>query len=324
MPKPLTRRRALALSAAALAPPARLAAQDLPRQITLVSGFAAGGSQDLLARLLAEEFRRTLGVNAVVENRTGAAGTIAAKAVKTAAPDAGQILVANIVAMSLAPFSYKDLGYDPLADFLPIAKTTEYQAVMATGPATGAKNYAELIDWLKRNPDKANMGIPAAGSLPHLITLRLAEVTGLKFTMVAYRGGAPIAKDLTGGHLQMGISAPADFLSNHQAKTLTIVAASGTARHPSMADVPTWKELGIAGLEMNGWNGLFLPKGTSEALRQRFEAATLQALANPAVRDRLVAMGFQVTPAEGARLSAQIAAEMREWGPVVTKAIGSK
>jgi tripartite-type tricarboxylate transporter receptor subunit TctC len=325
MARLMNRRRAVALAAVALATPAaRARAQSLPSTVTIVSGFAAGGSQDLLARLLAEEFRATLGANFIVENRTGASGTLAAKAVRASEPNGGMVLIANIVAMSLAPFSFPNLGYDPVADFAAIGKTTEFQIALGTGPATGATTFPALMEWAKANPGKANLGIPGAGSLPHLYAVRLAELSGVAITTVAYRGGAPIVQDLAAGQLQMGMGAPADFLELHRGKKMTIVAASGTERHPAMADVPTWSEMGVKGLESNGWNGLFLAPGTPEPIVRRYAEAMRAALAKPEVKKRLEEMGFLVTPTDGDAMRRQIAEEMRVWGPVMTKALAGR
>ncbi|MBN8940133.1 MAG: hypothetical protein J0H01_11605 [Rhizobiales bacterium] len=311
----LNRRAALGLAAAGLAA-GPLAAQS---PVRIISGFAAGGSQDVLARILAEEFQQALGVGVVVENRTGAAGTIAGEVVKAAAPDGGTILVANIVTMSLAPFSFPGLKYDPVKDFAALAKTTEFPIALATGAMTAKTSFADLFAWARANPERGNIGVPAAGSLPHLYAVRLAETTGLRLTIVPYRGGAPIAQDLMGGQLAMGFGAAADFAELHQAKRITIVAASGTARHPSLAEVPTFAESGVTGLESNGWNGLFLPAGTPPALVERYHGIVAAALAKPAVRDRLIRLGFLVTPSTPEALARQMAEEMRVWGPTMTE-----
>jgi tripartite-type tricarboxylate transporter receptor subunit TctC len=311
----LTRRAALALPAAALLlRPARAQAP-----IRIISGFAAGGSQDVLARILAEEFQQALGVGVVVENRTGAAGTIAGEVVKGAAPDGTTLLIANIVTMSLAPFSFSGLRYDSVKDFAALAKTTEFPIVLGTGAMTGAATLAELLAWARAHPDRCNMGVPATGSLPHLFAARLAQSTGLNLTVVPYRGGAPIAQDLIGGQLAMGFGAAADFSELHQAKKLIIVAASGTARHPSLADVPTFAESGVSGLDSNGWNGLFLPAGTPPALVERYHRIVAAALDKPAVRERLIRLGFLVTPSTPQALAGQMAEEMRLWGPTMTE-----
>lgn len=313
-PGPTLSRRGL-LAAAALLPALPAAAQG---PVRIISGFAAGGSQDVLARILAEALQEALGVGVVVENRTGAAGTIAGDVVKAAAPDGTTVLIANIVTMSLAPFSFPGLKYDPVKDFVALAKTTEFPIALATGAMTGTTRLADLMAWTRANPARGSIGVPAAGSLPHLFAARLAASTGLPLTVVPYRGGAPIAQDLMGGQLAMGFGAAADFSELHQAKRIVIVATSGTTRHPALSEVPTFAESGVAGLDSNGWNGLFLPAGTPPAIVERYQAIVAAALARPAVRERLTQLGFLVTPSSPDALHRQIVEEMRAWGPIMT------
>ncbi len=312
----MTRRGALAL---ALLATTSARAQGGP--IRIVSGFAAGGSQDILARILADELASALSTTVIVENRTGASGTIAGEAVKNAPADGSSILIANIVTMSLAPFTFPGLKYDPIKDFEALAKTTEFPVALATGAMTKAKSFADILAWLKANPDKANIGVPATGSLPHLYAARLAQSAGLKLTVVPYRGGAPVAQDLMAGQLALGFGATADFSELHLGQKLLIVGTSGTARHPALADIPTFTELGVKGLETNGWNGLFLPAKTPPALVQRYNDIIVKALNKPEVRAKLVNIGFHVTPSSPQGMREQIEAEMRDWGPLMKELV---
>lgn len=314
-------RRTLLTGAAAMAA-SRAAALDLPFSgpVKIISGFAAGGSQDLLARLVGDSLSAALGRNVYVENRTGAGSRLSAESLKSAPPDGSTLLVANIVTITLIPLQYPDVRYDPLVDFEPVLRTTDYQAVLATGKATGTKTFAEAMAWAKANPAKASYGVPAVGSLPHLYGTELARLAGIDMKAVTYRGGAPIAADIAAGHLPLGFSAPADFAELHRAGTLTILAGSGTKRHRALPDVPTFGELGIVGLEANGWNGFFLPKGTPPAIIQRYAQIMTETLRDPTIVSRLEDLGFIVELMQAESFRASLVAEKATWARIVKDA----
>lgn len=297
------------------------AAQTLPFEgaIRIVCPYPAGGSSDTLARLVADKMQAALGRSVIVENRTGAGGRIAAEYMKTVPADGSQILLANIVIMVLSPLSEK-VGYDPVQDFAPITRTGDYQIPLATGPMTGAKDFAALAAWLKANPEKANYGVPAPGSLPHLYGLQVARVAKVPMVMVPFRGGAPIATALIGGQIAAGLSAAADFAEQHRAGSLRIVAFSGTQRAPTLPDVPTFAELGLKGFEENGWNGFFAPAGTPAAVVARYNAVIVEALKDSGVREKLEALGFLVTSSSPEALAQQVVAEREKWKPLLIEA----
>lgn len=316
-----TTRRTILTGLAALGTASSPRAQELSQgPIRIVAGFAAGGSSDSMARLVADRLRDSLGRTVIVENVAGAGGRLAAEQVKAATPDGTRILLANTVMMSLSPLVFSDLRYGPLTDFVAVAKAAEYQLVLATGAATKAGTFAGLKSWLIANPDKGAYGVPAAGSLPHLYALQVAASTGLPMTMVPFRGGAPMAQALAGGHLAMAFSASSDFTEQHRSGLLRIVAQSGSRRHPVLPDVETFTEAGIAGAEENGWNGFFLPKGTPQPIVDRYAAAIRDALAEPGMVARLETLGFLTAFAAGPDLARQITAEQAHWKPLVTSA----
>ncbi|MBA3403914.1 MAG: ABC transporter substrate-binding protein [Gemmatimonadaceae bacterium] len=273
----------------------------------------------MLARLVADKMQASLGRPVLVENKTGAGGRIAAEGLKTAPADGSQIMIANIVMMVLNPLVEK-VGYDPVADFAPIARAGDYQIPLATGPMTGAKDFASLVAWLKGNPDKANYGVPAPGSLPHLYALQVARVAGVPMTMVPFRGGAPIATALIGSQIPAGLSAVADFAEQHRGGALRIVALSGTQRMPTLPDVPTFAELGLKGFDENGWNGFFAPAGTPAAVIERYNAAIVAALRDADVKAKLEALGFLVTTSTAQALGKQVADEREKWKPLLVEA----
>ena len=297
-------------------------AQELKFQgtVKLYVGFAPGGQSDILARILADKLKDRIGRPVVVENRTGAAGRLAVETVKTSPPDGSALVLANIAQMSVAPSIYKDLPYDPLKDFTAIGKVTDFQIALVTGKQTGAKTFQDTLIWLKANPDKANSGNPGNGSLPHLYGFELAAATGLKLQPVPYRGGAPIVAALAQGELAIGWASITDFIEQHRAGQVSIVAVTGSARSPQLADVPTFGELALPTLSGNGWIGLFGPAGLPGDIVSLYEREVAAVLADAAVRERLASLGLIVAPSSPAAMKALVEADLLKWKPVIEKA----
>lgn len=297
-------------------------AQELKFQgpVKIYVGFAAGGQSDILARVLADRLKDRLGRGVVVENKTGAAGRLAVEATKTAPPDGSALALANIAQMSVAPSIYKDLPYDPLRDFTAIGKVTDFQIALVTGKQTGARDFAATMAWLKANPDKGTSGNPGSGSLPHLYGFELAAQTGLKLTPVPYRGGAPIVSALTQGELAIGWAGITDFIEQHRAGQVRIVAVTGSARSPQLAEVPTFAELNLPTVSGNGWIGLFGPAGLPADVVALYARETSAVLAEPQVQDKLGALGLIVAPSAPEAMRAQVEADLLKWKAVITKA----
>lgn len=293
-------------------------AQDT-RTMTLVAPFPAGGATDAMARIIAERLSTILRRPVVVENQAGAGGRIAARAVKAAAPDGSRLLLANTAVMVLNPLAFTDAGYAP-ADFAPVAGISEFAIGLATGPMTGARDLSALTAWVRANPARAIYGVPAVGSLPHLAGIAFGRAAGVALTMAPYRGGAPIATDLIGGQVAMGLSAAADFAAVHQAGQLRIVAVTGLARAPGLPDVPTFIEAGIASLDANAWNGLFAPAGTPEAVISPIAAAVKDILSDPEVRRRLEAIALVPTVADAATITNWIGRDRATYAPLLAAA----
>ena len=320
----LARSIAAAVVAAILAasPETALQAQEFKFQgpVKLYAGFAAGGQSDILARILADKLKDRIGRAVIVENKTGAGGRIAVEAVKASPPDGSALVLANISHMSVAPLIYLDLAYDSVRDFTPISKVVEFQIALATGKQTGAQDMAAMLAWLKANPDKGTSGNPGNGSLPHLYGLELAVATQLDLRAVPYRGGAPIVAALTQGDLAIGWAGLGDFLEQHRAGQVRIVAVTGAKRSPVLAEVPTFTELGFKAVEPNGWIGIFGPAGLPAAITELYHREIGVVLADLAIRAKLESFGFVVTGGTPAELKAQVQADLAKWKPVVDRA----
>ena len=287
----LSRRAALALPAILVAGAARAQAA-LPATITLVVPFPAGGQSDLLARILAERMAPILGRGVVVENLTGAGGQIAARNVQAARADGSRLLLANTSVAVLTPLTTPTAGYDPDTGLAAVAGAGEFAAALATGPMTGAADLAALAAWLRANPTRANAGVPALGSLPHLTALSYGQASGVPIQIVPYRGGAPLATDLIGGQIAFGVAGAADFAGHHQGGRLRLLGVTGTQRAPGLADVPTFAEAGVRGLEANAWSAVYAPAGTPAEAIALLHDAISRIMTDPAVRQRLEAVGI--------------------------------
>ena len=313
---------ALVLAGLSLAYSRPAAAQELPPgPVRFIVGFAAGGSTDAMARIIADKLGARIGRSVVVENNAGASGRLAAEQVRKASPDGSTVLVGNIGMVVLAPVTFKDIPYDPLRDFEPVIRAADFQLVVAAAQETGAKDLQSFVAWLRANRERANLGVPLQASLSHLTALRFVEAVEAPATMVIYRGSALMMQDLLGGRVAGGVAAAGDFAEQHRAGTVRILAASGQRRPPSLDDVPTFSELGVKGLDPNGWNGFLLPAGTPKPIVERFNREIQAVLANPEVVARLEALGFVVPPPNTPEAFAEdIKRGMESWRPLVAAA----
>lgn len=292
-------------------------AQPADAPIRIIFPFAAGGSGDALARVLAEGMRAGLGGRAViVENRTGAAGRIGVQAVKTAAPDGLTLLLTPIAPMSVYQHVYKELGYDPIADFAPVSQVATFDFGLAVGPQIEAKTVAELVEWLKANPDKANFGTPGAGTLPHFFGVLFGRAIGVPLVHVPFRGSAAALTDLLGGQLPMLVTTTTDLLANHKAGKIRVLATSDAARSTFLPDLPTFKEAGFD-IQGTGWYGVFAPAGTPAEVIDLYSKVLAEAVKSPDISKRLVGAGLQPTGTTAAEMAEIQKRDAAMWEPAV-------
>jgi tripartite-type tricarboxylate transporter receptor subunit TctC len=301
----------------ALVPTAAHAQTVLKNPVRIIVGFAAGGSSDVAARLLAEKLKDSLGVPVIVENKVGAGGRIAADALKSAPADGSAFMLVPVVVPVLAPLVYKQLSYDPVKDFAPVAQVATYQFAFAVGPANPAKTVPEFVAWLKANPREANFGSPAPGSLPHFFGLMVGKATGVDMVHIAYKGGAPLATDLMAGQIPAGVDALSDMIELHRAGKIRILATSGARRSPLLPNVPTFKEQGFATIEGTGWIGIYAPARTPPAIVAQVSSAIAAALKGPELRERFSNLGYEPTGTTPEQLAAIMAADAGRWGPII-------
>jgi tripartite-type tricarboxylate transporter receptor subunit TctC len=292
------------------------------RPITIVVPFTAGGPTDALVRTLSERMQHSLGQPLIVENVTGAAGTIGVGRVARAAPDGYTISVGHwsthVINGALYP-----LPYDLLKDLEPIAMLTNYPMLLPTKNAVPAKNLTELVTWLKVNQDKVSVGTIGVGSAAHVAAVYFANLEGLKFQYVPYRGAAPALQDLMAGRIDLLFDHLPNALPQVREGKVKAFAVTANTRSPTAADIPTVDEAGVAGLYINIWYGLWVPRGTPAEVEAKLNAAVVEALADPKVRQQLSELGQVIPPRDQQTpeaLAAYQKAEIEKWWPVIKAA----
>jgi tripartite-type tricarboxylate transporter receptor subunit TctC len=283
----------------------------------IIFPFAAGGGGDTLCRLIAEHLRQGLDRTIIVENRTGADGLIGIKSVKNAAPDGTTILVTTGPTMYLLPMVETTPSFDRDKDFVPVSLLSRFEFCVVTGPGTDAKDFAQLVAWLKANPGKASFGVPSSGTIPHFAASRLAQVLGIPMIRVPYRGGAPIVSDLIGGHLPFAVITLTDAIAQHQAGKVRVVAVGSARRSPFLPEAPTLQESGVD-LVADAWYGMWLPAGSAPESARQLSAAVASVLGKPEVKEKLLAIGLIPVGTTPEGLTQELAANTAFWQPIVT------
>jgi len=312
----------LCAALAVVATPA-ISQDKIDKPVKILVGFAAGGTADLIARVVADKMKDTLGQPVIVENRPGAIGRITAEAVKNAAPDGTTIMVMPIGPMVVVPHVYQDITYDPIKDFTPIAIGATFQFAFAAGPASGAKTWPEFAAWAKANPTKAAYATSGAGSLPHFFGVLLGRGIGVEMVHVPYKGSAAYINDLIGGQVPAAVDAIADLTELHRAGKVKILASSGSKRSTALPDVPTFAELGVKDVEAIGWFGFFAPARTPKGIVDSLNSAINKALTSPDVIAKLSGIGMDPITATPDDFAKMVASDYAKWGPIV-KASGFK
>jgi tripartite-type tricarboxylate transporter receptor subunit TctC len=290
-------------------------AQDRP--IRILVGFPPGGESDLIARLVAERMRLSLGAPVIVENKPGASGMLAAEALKSAAPDGKTLMISPIAVTVFAPLTHARLRYDPIKDFAPVSLAANFQMALATGPGSPAKTLHDYIAWVRANPARATYGVPLAGGPTHFFGVMLARATAVNLAVVPYKGSAQFVNDLVGGQVPAGITVVSQLLKHHQAGTVRMLATSGSERSPMAPDVPTFKELGFAGIEGTGWQAFHTSAGTPRATIDRLSAAIASAILAPEVREGLLALGLEPVGSTPDVLANRMLEDTAKWAPIV-------
>jgi len=308
-------RRHLAVLALALS--CGLAAAQSTKPIKLMVGFPPGGGTDAVARILAEKLKDELGTPVVVENKPGAGGQLAAQALKAAPADGTVLFLSHDHTISILPLVVKNPGYEPAKDFAPVAGFATFVNAYAVSGGTPAKTFTEYVAWVKAQGGKGAVGIPAPASTPEFLVKVVGDKFKLDLVSAPYRGSAPMMADMLGNQIAAGVGSVPDFIENHKAGKVRVVAVLGAKRQAALPDVPTFAELGLSGLEDMPYYGIFAPSGTPQATINHFGAALSKVLAMPDVHDQLTKMGLTV----GYMNSHQLDQRERAYTQVWTKLI---
>jgi len=298
-------------------------AQGYPsRPITIVVPFAAGGPTDAIARAISERMRVALGQSIIIENVTGAGGSIGVGRAVRAAPD-GYTLSLGHTGTHVVNGAIYPLQYDLLNDFEPVALIASNPMMLVTKNDVPPKTLRELIDWLKANPGKVAVGTAGVGSASHFSGVYFQNLIKTQFNFVPYRGTGPALQDLVAGQIDMIVDQASNALTQAQAGKIRAYAISDTKRLASAPDIPTAEEAGLAGFHISLWSALWVPKGTPKDVIARLNAAVVDALADPAVSKRLADVGLEIPPREQQTpqaLGAYQKAEIEKWWPIIKAA----
>jgi len=314
----ISRRAALAaIGGAALASQVRAASDWPSKPIRLVVPFPAGGSNDVVARLLGEALHDPLGVNLVVENLGGAGGNIGAQAVARAEPDGLTFLVTTPGPLAINQFLYKSMPFEPAKAFAPVALLATIPSALIVNDSVPAKTLPELIAYLKAHPDKLNYGSSGIGTTSHLFAEMFKKAADVEIKHVPYRGGAPMAQDLISNQIQLAFPADFSLLQNQNLRALAVTSAQ---RVPSLPEVATMQETGLAGFEAVTWFALAAPSATPAAIVERMNREVAHALARPEMATRLATVG--AFPATGSPndLASFVSSERTKWKSVIEAA----
>jgi tripartite-type tricarboxylate transporter receptor subunit TctC len=295
------------------------------KPITMIVPFPAGGPTDTVARIMSEHMRGTLGQSLLVETVTGAGATIGVGRVVSAPPDGYTIGIGNWSSHVGSPALYP-VSWNPLDNLEPVARLPVSSLMIVGKESLPANNAKELIAWLKANPDKASAASVGAGSGAHVCGLYFGEKTDTKFQFVFYRGGAPAMQDMLAGTIDIMCAEASQTLAHVTAHKIKAFAVMGRQHYAALPEVPTMEEMGITGMDISFWHGMWAPKGTPKDIVAKLNEAVVKALADPAVQKRVAALGMTIP--DKADLTPQALhdfhkAELDKWWPII-KSYGIK
>ena len=279
--------------------------------LKILVGFPPGGSADVLARLVADALKDDFSP-VVVDNKPGAGGRIALGMVKNAKPDGQTVIVLPSGPMVLFPHVYKKLDYDAVKDFTPISQIARFQFGVVAGPASGAKNVNDMIAKAKASPGVSSYGTPGAGTLPHFMGVLMEQSSGIQLNHVPFQGGAPANNALLGGHIDYKFDVVSETAELHHSGKARIIAVTGSKRDPQVPEVPTLKESGV-NMEATAWFAMYGPAGLSGEALSRLEKAMMKIVRDPALKDKLLKLGYDPIGSSSADLATAQKADLARW-----------
>ncbi len=290
------------------------------RPMKMLVGFAAGGGTDVAARVIAQKMSEILGLNIVVENRTGASGLIAAQDLAKSDPDGYTLMMGSQTTCAVAPALYHKVTVDPVKDFSGVALTGASPLVLIVNPSFAAHSVADVIAMAKASPGKINFGTGGVGTTPHMTAELFQYIAGIKMVHVAYRGEAPAINDLLAGQIPLMFANLSAVMGNIQAGTLRALAVTSAQRSPSAPDIPTVAETALPGFAAETWFGIVAPAGTPHDIRAKLNAVALKALASEDTKKRYLDLGMVTRSSSPEEFDAYIKAEVAKWSGVIKEA----
>lgn len=293
-------------------------AADFPdKPITVIVPFPPGGSSDVTARLVSKKMAERVGQSVVIDNKGGANGSIGATALKQAKPDGYTILVGSIGVFAINPALFKDLRYDPMQDFDLLSVAVRTPNVLVATPNFPANTVAELVDYLKKNPNKVTFASSGTGSSDHLTAALFLQKTGTTGTHVPYKGGGPAINDLIAGHANVSFQNLGAIAPHVKSGKLKALGVTSGQRNPTLPDVPTMAEGGVKDLEVYSWQATAAPKGLPPAVRAKLEAELAASAQAPDIKPQFEAIGFEVVATNGEQFKKFLTDEIARWKNVI-------
>jgi len=285
-------------------------AQDKP-PLKILVGFPPGGSADVLARMVADALKDDFSP-IVVDNKPGAGGRIALNMVKAAKPDGQTVIILPSGPMVLFPHVYKKLDYDAVKDFTPISQIARFQFGVVSGPASNVKTVAEMVAKAKSDPNSASYGTPGAGTLPHFMGVLMEQSAGINLNHIPFQGGAPANTALLGGHIGYKFDVVSETAEMHRAGKVRIIAVTGNQRDPQVPEVPTLRESGV-NMDATAWFAMYGPAGLRGEALSRLEKAMVKIARDPALKEKMVKLGYEVIGSNSGDLAAAQRADLARW-----------
>jgi tripartite-type tricarboxylate transporter receptor subunit TctC len=310
-------RKALAALALGLAASGALAQAWPTKPVTMIVPFPPGGSTDMIARSVVPKLQEKLGGTFIVDNRPGAGGAVGAAAAKNAKPDGYTIFVSSLGPFVIGPHLLKNTGYDPIKDFDYITVAVQAPNILAVRADSPYKSLADVLKYLKANPDKMTVASAGTGTSDHLTAELFWQETGTKAIHVPYKGGSPALTDLLGGQVDATFMNINTGLPHVKAGKLRALAITSSKRSPLLPDVPTMEELGFKGVTVYSWQAFAAPKGLPADIKARFRDAVIAGLNDPAVKPKLLELGFEIVGNTPEQFTAFQAAEYARWKKVI-------
>jgi tripartite-type tricarboxylate transporter receptor subunit TctC len=309
--------RAILLATMAVLAAGMVSAQTYPaRPVRIVVPFPPGGTSDILARTIGARLGDALGQPAVVENRPGAGGNIAAELVAKSSPD-GYTLILGTSSLAISQSLYRKLNYDLVRDFAPITQAVNYTNLLVVHPATGFSSVNDLLSAARARPGALNYGTAGNGTPPHMTGELFKSYTKVDIVHVPYKGGAPAIVDLIAGQIPIMFDNVPPLLPHVRSGRIKALAVTSLGRVAVLPDVPTLDELGLTGFDAVGWNGVLAPAGTPRDIVGRLNAEVVRILRLPEVRDQLTAQGADIVGNSPEEFAAWIRVEVKKWAEVV-------